>query len=155
MGKKRLEFLTTMEKWRRKMSKKKRKEETDGEGEPRQERAGAQRFKIPANTGILGSISNVSGSKTGPSLLSVPGEVHQDGDVVEMARSPQTETETGRPLLLTPQPSGDREQVGQLEPPESPTEGRAKPYVIGFLIYELLIQLPLGLADTRDVKVTY
>lgn len=42
----------------------------------------------------------------------------------------------------TPQPSGDREQVGQLNPPpEPPAERRAKPYTIAFLIYELLIQV--------------
>lgn len=47
------------------------------------------------------------------------------------------------------QPSGDREQVGQLECPASPTERRAKPSIIAFLIYELLIQVSLGVGYDR------
>lgn len=59
----------------------------------------------------------------------------------------------------TLQPSGDREQVGQLESPGSPTERRAKPSIIAFLIYELLIQVSLGVvydrqnSDTRSFLV--
>lgn len=50
----------------------------------------------------------------------------------------------GIPSSSTLQPSGDREQVGQLESPGSPTESRAEPPIIAFLIYELLIQVSLG-----------
>lgn len=54
-----------------------------------------------------------------------------------------------QPATSTRQPFGDREQVGQLESLGSPptavpsTQMRAKPCIIGFLIYELLILVPL------------
>lgn len=56
----------------------------------------------------------------------------------------------------TPPPSGDREQVGQLKPPEPPAERRAKPYTIAFLTYELLIQVTPDRvqADTYSLLLT-
>lgn len=48
------------------------------------------------------------------------------------------------PSSSSRQPSGDREQVGQLDSPGSPAERRAEPSIIAFLIYELLIQVSLG-----------
>lgn len=54
------------------------------------------------------------------------------------------------------QASGDREQVGQLKSPGSPTERPAKPYIIAFLIYELLIQVTGDRvqADTHSLLLT-
>lgn len=50
----------------------------------------------------------------------------------------------GIPSSSTLQPSGDREQVGQLESPGSRKESRAEPSIIASLIYELLLQVSLG-----------
>lgn len=78
-------------------------------------------------------------------------QIHQDGDVNQSGETGQ-KPETGRALLLQPLEAESRWANYK---PLTPTERRAKPPIIAFLIYELLIQVILGVGSDTLTQGVY
>lgn len=65
------------------------------------------------------------------------------------------EMETGRTVPINPATLWRQRAGGPIRIPRAPTERPAKPSIIGFLIYELLIQVTLGAAHDRDTHPVF